>query len=117
MFIFTQLILLMGRAGWLRGLLLVACLAGGDAYVVPTSQHVLQLAARRAASPPPRAPSTTATVPGDYQDAFDKRMKVRRVPLGWSLHPTTTCVRRVYRLKRKEKRAKKSLKLTTERSS
>ena len=36
---------------WLRGLLLVACLAGGDAYVVPTSQHVLQLAA--AAQLPP----------------------------------------------------------------
>lgn len=52
---------------------IVACLAGGDAYVVPTSQHVLQLAARRAASPPPRAPSTTATVSGD--DRFDEQMK------------------------------------------
>ena len=83
---------LMG-VGW-RGLLLVACLAGGDAYVVPTSQHVLQLAARRTSPPPPRAPSTTATVPGDYQDAFDKRMKVRRVPLGWSLRPTTVCAAR-----------------------
>ena len=66
----------MGRAGWLRGLLLGACLAGGDAYVVPTSQHVLQLAARRAASPPPRAPSTTATVSGD--DLFDEQMKASR---------------------------------------
>ena len=81
---------LMGRAGWLRGLLLVACLAGGDAYVVPTSQHVLQLAARRAASPPPRAPSTTATVSDD--DGVDELMKVRRAPLGWSLRPTTVCV-------------------------
>ena len=90
---------MMGRAGWLRGLLLVACLAGGDAYVVPTSQHVLQLAARRAASPPPRAPSTTATVSGD--DWFDEQMKVRRVPLGWSLRPTTVCVRRVGRGGRK----------------
>ena len=85
---------LMGRAGWLRGLLLVACLAGGDAYVVPTSQHVLQLAARRTSPPPPRAPSTTATVSDDYEDAFDKRMKVRRVQLGWSLRPSTVCAAR-----------------------
>ena len=84
----------MGRAGWLRGLLLVACLAGGDAYVVPTSQHVLQLAARRTSPPPPRAPSTTATVSDDYEDAFDKRMKVRRVQLGWSLRPSTVCAAR-----------------------
>ena len=88
------LILLMGRAGWLRGLLLVACLAGGDAYVVPTSQHVLQLAARRAASPPPRAPSTTATVSGD--DLFDEQMKVRRVRVsrsdGRCAPPQCVCV-------------------------
>ena len=58
--------IMMGRAGWLRGLLLVACLAGGDAYVVPTSQHVLQLAARRAAPPPPRAPSTTASPESEW---------------------------------------------------
>ena len=84
----------MGRAGWLRGLLLVACLAGGDAYVVPTSQHVLQLAARRAASPPPRAPSTTATVAGD--DRFDEQMKVRRVRVsrsdGRCAPPQCVCV-------------------------
>ena len=90
--------IMMGRAGWLRGLLLVACLAGGDAYVVPTSQHVLQLAARRAAPPPPRAPSTTASA---ADDRFDEQMKVRRVPLGWSLRPTTVCVRRVGRGGRK----------------
>ena len=84
----------MGRAGWLRGLLLVACLAGGDAYVVPTSQHVLQLAARRAASPPPRAPSTTATMSGD--DLFDEQMKVRRVRVsrsdGRCAPPQCVCV-------------------------
>ena len=84
--------IMMGRAGWLRGLLLVACLAGGDAYVVPTSQHVLQLAARRAAPPPPRAPSTTAS--GD--DRFDEQMKVRRVRVsrsdGRCAPPQCVCV-------------------------
>ena len=92
---------LMGRAGWLRGLLLVACLAGGDAYVVPTSQHVLQLAARRAASPPPRAPSTTATVSRRASakaadDRFDEQMKVRRVRVsrsdGRCAPPQCVCV-------------------------
>ena len=91
----------MGRAGWLRGLLLVACLAGGDAYVVPTSQHVLQLAARRAASPPPRAPSTTATVSRRASakaadDRFDEQMKVRRVRVsrsdGRCAPPQCVCV-------------------------
>ena len=61
---------------------------------MPTSQHVLQLAARRTSPPPPRAPSTTATVSDDYEDAFDKRMKVRRVQLGWSLRPSTVCAAR-----------------------
>ena len=59
----------------LLGLVLVACLA--EAYVVPpTSQHV---AARRAASPPPRALSTTATL--SNKPTRDDVMRVRRVPL------------------------------------
>ena len=62
----------------LLGLVLVACLA--EAYVVPpTSQHVLQLAARHAASPPPRALSTTATL--SNKPTRDDVMRVRRVPL------------------------------------
>ena len=59
----------------LLGLVLLVCLA--EAYVVPpTSQHVLQLAARRAASHPPRALSTLSNKPTE-----DDVMRVRRVPL------------------------------------
>ena len=44
----------------LRVMLLVSGLAGGVACIVPTSQHALQLAARRAALPPAGAFSLSA---------------------------------------------------------
>ena len=69
-----------GALSWHMRLLFGLVLVGlAEAYVVPpTSQHVLQLAARRAASPPPRALSTLSNKPTE-DDVMRVRLPARPV--------------------------------------